>query len=1098
MTTVKMSSMNNWLGILLLSMLHLVDAENLTDWNTGDGGFKWRANCDFPGDDIGQVLLTTATREECGRLCIANPQCSHFVFGYLEKCYMKNTPSTTHRQDIDYESTAICGFIPWRFESQIGRDDWKSTSESGAHSCSFYGNDSLILTTDCRQAEDCSLWYDQVLPTNGSTACKLLDGNSGSCCPVLPKITIKFHEETQYIKMIPDERERIIDAGTNLTLTCVYAFEDEYQKKNYNFSWEIPDYLIKNTELSDLDSRLRKTFGRNETHMTSTLSLVNARARDTGNFGCKGIPYGIANTFTVSQYVYVFNDSELVIIEGNEFYFEISQDQTNFPVKCIPTHPDVKVSLIHRHQYTARGQNWLEPKADLLEELCSTWCFNKKSGLNLKKAKIDDSGHFECIGTYKNKTNLHNFYLFVSGMELKGVDGAGDPYFEGIDVTLICRTYQYTKFSSPPNWSYRINGKEQIHIIDENNSPEGIEIRKDSFDYSGKTLYENQLHIFDISPKGYSFQCQGSGFIDYVWKTFLAKELHGDLKHKSVQLEKDIAQNLTCFLGSQNASTKWLKDEKEYSEQVYSVGNSSILPLYGKMGESGSYACQWKVSFPGDAKYRNFTVSFLDKIPVNDKTVTIAVPTIFAILLFILIVSVGVKFYYDKKRRVSQEAFVRLLNGNAKQINNQSPIEEQVEYLPYDRRWEFPRNRLQLGIQLGTGCFGRVVKAEAVGLKDSEEAVKTIAVKMVRSQANIAAMEALISELKILVYLGSHLNVVNLLGACTKQIHKGELFVIVEYCRFGNLQTFLINHRNSFVNLVDEFGNLKTQHEIESNNFTRSKAEENPSQAETSDFQAYGCSGMNSSCEILNANLNFNLEEELDGNLDRSISTTNLISWSFQIARGMDYLVSKKVLHGDLAARNILLADDGVAKVADFGMAKKMYYEDCYEKRGQGLLPVKWMAIESLTDRIFSSQSDVWSYGIVLWELFSLGRVPYPGMDVGHILMKEILNGYRMDKPELAPKFFGEMMADCWKSDPKERPTFSQMEKVICGHMESSVSSDYLNMNAIYVKLNEDKENASPKEHFGLAKLLREKSETQSKRDATRHSSFPIRFSKKR
>jgi hypothetical protein len=79
-----------------------------------------------------------------------------------------------------------------------GRDDWKSTSESGAHSCSFYGNDSLILTIDCRQAEDCSLWYDQVLPTNGSTACKLLDGNSGSCCPVLPKITIKFHEESLF------------------------------------------------------------------------------------------------------------------------------------------------------------------------------------------------------------------------------------------------------------------------------------------------------------------------------------------------------------------------------------------------------------------------------------------------------------------------------------------------------------------------------------------------------------------------------------------------------------------------------------------------------------------------------------------------------------------------------------------------------------------------------------------------------------------------------------------------------------------------------------------------------------------------------------
>lgn len=77
-------------------------------------------------------------------------------------------------------------------------------------------------------------------------------------------------------------------------------------------------------------------------------------------------------------------------------------------------------------------------------------------------------------------------------------------------------------------------------------------------------------------------------------------------------------------------------------------------------------------------------------------------------------------------------------------------------------------------MQLGAGCFGRVVKAEAVGItKGSDESVQTVAVKMVRSQTNIAAMEALISEMKILIYLGKHLNVVNLLGACTKQISKG-------------------------------------------------------------------------------------------------------------------------------------------------------------------------------------------------------------------------------------------------------------------------------------------------------------------------------------
>jgi hypothetical protein len=82
-------------------------------------------------------------------------------------------------------------------------------------------------------------------------------------------------------------------------------------------------------------------------------------------------------------------------------------------------------------------------------------------------------------------------------------------------------------------------------------------------------------------------------------------------------------------------------------------------------------------------------------------------------------------------------------------------------------------------VQLGVGCFGRVVQAEAVGVKDSEETVKTVAVKMVKSQINnAAAMEALVSELKILIYLGSHLNVVNLLGACTKHIHKDNIFNI--------------------------------------------------------------------------------------------------------------------------------------------------------------------------------------------------------------------------------------------------------------------------------------------------------------------------------
>ena len=102
------------------------------------------------------------------------------------------------------------------------------------------------------------------------------------------------------------------------------------------------------------------------------------------------------------------------------------------------------------------------------------------------------------------------------------------------------------------------------------------------------------------------------------------------------------------------------------------------------------------------------------------------------------------------------------------------PLDQQTELLPYDKtNWEIPRQNIKLGIQLGVGQFGRVVKAEVSGMTGHD--TKTVAVKMARSQANVSAIEALVSEMKIMSFLGSHLNVVNLIGACTKGISKGKV-----------------------------------------------------------------------------------------------------------------------------------------------------------------------------------------------------------------------------------------------------------------------------------------------------------------------------------
>lgn len=107
------------------------------------------------------------------------------------------------------------------------------------------------------------------------------------------------------------------------------------------------------------------------------------------------------------------------------------------------------------------------------------------------------------------------------------------------------------------------------------------------------------------------------------------------------------------------------------------------------------------------------------------------------------------------------------------------------------------------------------------------------------------------------------------------------------------------------------------------------------------------------------------------------------------------------MLHGDLAARNILLAEENVVKICDFGLAKTMYNDVNYQRKGDSPLPIKWMAIESIRDRIFSTQSDIWSYGIVLWEFFTLAETPYPGMEAEK-LYERLVAGYRMEQPKYA------------------------------------------------------------------------------------------------
>uniref|UniRef100_A0A672JAT0 Fibroblast growth factor receptor n=1 Tax=Salarias fasciatus TaxID=181472 RepID=A0A672JAT0_SALFA len=316
--------------------------------------------------------------------------------------------------------------------------------------------------------------------------------------------------------------------------------------------------------------------------------------------------------------------------------------------------------------------------------------------------------------------------------------------------------------------------------------------------------------------------------------------------------------------------------------------------------------------------------------------------------------------------------------------------------LPFDPDWEFPRENLTLGKPLGEGCFGQVVRADAYGInKECPEQATTVAVKMLKDDATDKDLADLISEMELMKVMDKHKNIINLLGVCTQD---GPLYVLVEYASKGSLREYL-------------------------------RARRPP--------------GMDYTFDVTKVP-----EEQL--------TFKDLLSCAYQVARGMEYLASKRCIHRDLAARNVLVTEDNVMKIADFGLARGVHQIDYYKKTTNGRLPVKWMAPEALFDRVYTHQSDVdflfsspgklslWSFGVLMWEIFTLGGSPYPGIPVEE-LFKLLKEGHRMDKPSNCTHELYMKMRECWHAVPTQRPTFAQLVEEL-DRVLLSISDEYLDL----------------------------------------------------
>ncbi|XP_033991228.1 ALK tyrosine kinase receptor [Trematomus bernacchii] len=158
-----------------------------------------------------------------------------------------------------------------------------------------------------------------------------------------------------------------------------------------------------------------------------------------------------------------------------------------------------------------------------------------------------------------------------------------------------------------------------------------------------------------------------------------------------------------------------------------------------------------------------------------------------------------------------------------------------------------------------------------------------------------------------------------------------------------------------------------------------------------------------------------------------SLSMVDLLNVARDIAKGCQYLEENQFIHRDIAARNCLLTCKGsgrVAKIGDFGMARDIYRASYYRKGGRAMLPVKWMPPEAFMEGIFTSKTDTWSFGVLLWEIFSLGYMPYPSRSNQEVL-EFVTNGGRMDPPKNCPGPVYRIMTQSWQHQPEDRPNFS-------------------------------------------------------------------------
>ncbi|TKS87749.1 Receptor-type tyrosine-protein kinase FLT3 [Collichthys lucidus] len=309
-----------------------------------------------------------------------------------------------------------------------------------------------------------------------------------------------------------------------------------------------------------------------------------------------------------------------------------------------------------------------------------------------------------------------------------------------------------------------------------------------------------------------------------------------------------------------------------------------------------------------------------------------------SLILLLALVAVCVALvYFVKKKKPQYQPQLQMIQMVGPNDNDYIYIN--FKDFEYDQKWEFPRENLELGTELGSGAFGMVVQATAYGI-NKPGVSQQVAVKMLKEKHQMVEKEALMSELKMLTYIGHHANIVNLLGACTDS---GPIYLIFQYCCYGDLLNYLKKNRERYHKSAtdafdkDRFSSLYHNLQLKKSTCEINTAVENyvPMHSSTTRGQK------DIALLHLNSGDTNSLEDpEIYENLDdqtedlQVLTFDDLLSFAFQVAKGMEFLSSKNCIHRDLAARNVLVTKGRLIKIGDFGLARDIDNDSNYVVRG--------------------------------------------------------------------------------------------------------------------------------------------------------------------